>query len=85
MSKQAILYSISALGIGTLSYLAMDSDRRRAIKNKITKWTSQQTNKQDNISAIEKAGRPEMDNMENSKMVAEGSQFGVNYYNKIKQ
>ncbi len=35
-------------------------------------------------SSIDKAGFPELDNIENAKMVDEGSQFGVEYYNHLK-
>lgn len=34
---------------------------------------------------IEEAGLPETDAIENAKMVDEGSQFGVNYYNHLKE
>ena len=34
---------------------------------------------------IEEAGDPHADNPENTKMVSEGSLYGVNYYNRIKQ
>ncbi|MGM8214332.1 hypothetical protein ACLIA0_02050 [Bacillaceae bacterium W0354] len=34
---------------------------------------------------INKAGKPDLDHLDNAKMVSEGSQYGVQYYNEVVQ
>lgn len=69
--KEIILSTIGAVGVGTLTFLVMNpKNKRKETKTNLP---------------IRKAGVPEEDHTENAKMVAEGSQFGVDYYNKIKE
>ncbi|MCM3741137.1 hypothetical protein M3210_12740 [Oceanobacillus luteolus] len=87
MRKRNIITAVGAsvLGAGAASYLLMNDERKSKIKDKINNFM----NKQDNEElTFEKAGHPDqvdardIADLENSKMVSEGSQFGVQYYNE---
>lgn len=89
MKKRWIYSGVGAVGAGAISYLLKDETRRENLKNKaksVTNTVRENLKKDDNSDLpVEKAGVPEYDHTENSKMVDEGSQFGVQYYNKIKE
>lgn len=74
MNKKLLLL---ASGVGALSGLAVT-------------YTINKKNNKDHFSTFENAGIPDQssnksdDQLENSKMVSEGSQFGVQYYNELK-
>lgn len=89
MKKKWIFSTVGAVGAGALGYVLKDENRRSVIKEKAKTFSnsvkdSLQKNNQEDLP-IEKAGVPETDHVENTKMVDEGSQFGVQYYNKVKQ
>ncbi|WP_407268137.1 hypothetical protein [Radiobacillus sp. PE A8.2] len=71
MKKRWMIPAIGAISAGAISYTVFS--------------VKKQKNKQSNSLPIEPAGVPEKDNTDNAKMVSEGSQFGVNYYNRVKQ
>ncbi|NIK10650.1 hypothetical protein ACKXGF_06285 [Alkalibacillus sp. S2W] len=81
MSRKLIISSAIAAGAAVTSYLLIDENRRQDVKNKINDFTNYLTGER---FPIEEAGKPELDDLENSEMVAEGSQFGVQYYNEVK-
>ncbi|HEX6595269.1 MAG TPA: hypothetical protein VF095_11950 [Bacillota bacterium] len=74
MKKRYLLSAAGALGIGILGYYLTKRQR--------------QSNEQ--YSTFEHAGAPDQSpvndlaQLENAKMVSEGSQFGVQYYNEKK-
>jgi hypothetical protein len=77
-------YIVSALGVGVAGYLMGT--------RKATNHTSiNETSEIDEDLTLYNAGKPdqvddlELDQLENAKMVSEGSQFGVQYYNNIKE
>ena len=70
--KTFIYSTIGAVGAGTITYLLMKPKSNRQLRD-------------EHSLPIREAGVPEDDNPENAKMVAEGSQFGVNYYNHVKR
>ncbi|WP_042145076.1 hypothetical protein [Paucisalibacillus sp. EB02] len=76
-------YVVSALGLGVAGYI-MGS---KANKNHSSLTESKGI---DEDITFYNAGKPdqvddlELDQLENAKMVSEGSQFGVQYYNNIK-
>lgn len=86
VKKRMILSGIGAVGAG-VSYVLKDKDKRDKLMNKAKDIKQQFTNKSNSNSnmPIEEAGKPELDQEENAKMVSEGSQFGVNYYNEVKE
>ncbi|UOQ85452.1 hypothetical protein [Gracilibacillus salinarum] len=74
----------AAAGVATISYMLMDKDKRTMLMDK---WSGVKDylNTENTDLPIEEAGDPGKDQLENADMVAEGSQFGVDYYNKVKQ
>ncbi|MRI66691.1 hypothetical protein GH885_10145 [Gracilibacillus thailandensis] len=85
MRKRSIVGMIGAAGVATsISLVLMDKSKRQSLMNKWNDWkNAMQMN--DSHLPIEEAGDPGKDNLENADMVAEGSQFGVHYYNKVRQ
>ncbi|MFD2656226.1 hypothetical protein [Gracilibacillus thailandensis] len=83
--KRSIVGMIGAAGVATsISLVLMDKSKRQSLMNKWNDWkNAMQMN--DSHLPIEEAGDPGKDNLENADMVAEGSQFGVHYYNKVRQ
>ncbi|SHF48481.1 hypothetical protein [Ornithinibacillus halophilus] len=82
-------YILSALGVGAASYLLTNPSSRDKLKDMIQGMTTD--NNLDNPSVMENAGEPDqftnqedLAQLENAKMVSEGSQFGVQYFNKVK-
>ncbi|MET3682002.1 uncharacterized membrane protein (DUF106 family) [Alkalibacillus flavidus] len=82
MARKLILSSAIAAGAAVTSYLLIDENRRQQVKNKFNEFKQYMSNESD--FPIEEAGKPELDDIENADMVAEGSQFGVQYYNEVK-
>lgn len=89
MKKRWIYSGVGAVGAGALTFLLKDENRRTGLKDKAKSFTNtiRERVQNDNNSGlpVEKAGVPEADHVENTKMVDEGSQFGVQYYNKIRE
>ncbi|QDP40050.1 hypothetical protein [Radiobacillus deserti] len=75
----------SAISLGA-SYFLRKKENRSMLMDKLkqAKQTIMNENS-NNRSSIEKAGMPELGQPENAKMVSEGSQFGVQYYNEMKE
>ncbi|WP_347860694.1 hypothetical protein U0355_08220 [Salimicrobium sp. PL1-032A] len=65
---------------GAVACLMYDEDRRAQITDKVKQLNN---NDGSDDMPIREAGEPEADNLQNSKMVSEGSQFGVQYYNEL--
>ncbi|SFM00735.1 hypothetical protein SAMN04487943_106157 [Gracilibacillus orientalis] len=84
MRKRSVIGMLGATGIATLSFVLMDKSKRERMMNKWNEWRNTFQTNQSNLP-LEAAGDPGKDNLENTDMVAEGSQFGVNYYNKIRK
>ncbi len=90
MKKRWIYSGVGALGAGAVTYLLKDEKRRTDLKDKAKSFTDSvrenfQSNDENSDLPVQKAGVPEVDHSENTKMVDEGSQFGVQYYNKIRE
>ncbi|SER97267.1 hypothetical protein SAMN04487944_11431 [Gracilibacillus ureilyticus] len=71
--------------VGGLSYVLMDKTRRDNVKSKFKEIKQSVSNNNSSHLPVDEAGDPGKQGIQNSNMVAEGSQFGVNYYNKIRQ
>src|SRR5690625_7715004 len=91
MKKRYMISTIGAIGAGALaSYLLKDKESRAQVKEKIGHYIEGFTgNNEKKHSLLEDAGIPDqvdhqdLAQFENAKMVSEGSQYGVNYYNEV--
>ncbi|WP_339178441.1 hypothetical protein [Oceanobacillus sp. FSL W7-1293] len=79
MKKRYVVSALGAVGAGVAGVLLTDRKKRKKIKSSLG-----------TLRVFENAGKPdefteeELDQLENAKMVSEGSQFGVQYYNEKK-
>ncbi|MFC4404705.1 hypothetical protein [Gracilibacillus xinjiangensis] len=89
MGKGKMANIIGGAAVVGLSFVLMDKTKRRNIKSKFKEMSNTISNKDknnnDNSLPVDEAGDPGKQGIQNSNMVAEGSQFGVNYYNKTRQ
>ncbi|WP_181348958.1 IS1 family transposase [Thalassobacillus sp. CUG 92003] len=83
MRKRWIFSAVGAVAGGTVAYVLKDEERRNQLKEKAKRLQDNWTQPDHEDMPIEEAGKPELDQHENSKMVYEGSQFGVQYYNEL--
>lgn len=81
-------YLLAAAGLGAVvGYVLMDEENRRNLMEKINPLL----NDANNYSKIEDVGMPDqiesskLEQLEKAKMVSEGSQYGVQYYNEVKE
>lgn len=90
MKKRYLLSAAGALGAGVAGYLLKDEKNRMKMKDITSKFRNKNKGTEEN-STFENAGVPDqaedkdLSQFENSKMVSEGSQFGVQYYNEKKK
>ncbi|MFS0644649.1 hypothetical protein [Siminovitchia sp. 179-K 8D1 HS] len=89
MGKAKNINSLILLSLGLAgAYLSSRENREKAMemvsrmKDKaMSLWGS----RKDGVDLIEKAGHPDKYSLEDAKMVSEGSQYGVHYYNEEQQ
>ncbi|UOQ43173.1 hypothetical protein MUN89_14675 [Halobacillus salinarum] len=81
MRKRWIFTAVGAVAGGTIAYMMKDEDKRKMAMDKAKSIQANFTSKDD--MPIQEAGKPEVSDLENAKMVSEGSQFGVKYYNEL--
>ncbi|MGJ9458563.1 hypothetical protein [Oceanobacillus sp. CF4.6] len=89
MKKRYLLSAVGVMGASVAGYYLKDEKNRNKIKEVSNGVTGKIKGKTD--STFENAGVPDQSSetsdiaqLENSKMVSEGSQFGVQYYNDKK-
>ncbi|MHA6251421.1 hypothetical protein [Oceanobacillus sp. CAU 1775] len=89
MRKRSIVTAVGAgvIGASAASYFLMNENQKEKVKDKFSNMTNMFSNG-DVATTFEKAGKPDqlesrdIADLENAKMVSEGSQFGVQYYNE---
>lgn len=81
-------YLLAAAGLGAVvGYVLMNEENRKNLIEKINLLI----NNKNTYSKIEDVGMPdqinnnELEQLEKAKMVSEGSQYGVQYYNEVKE
>ncbi|WP_163536682.1 hypothetical protein [Gracilibacillus sp. YIM 98692] len=84
MRKKGMISIIGAAGAAATTYMLVDKGKREKLKSKFSQMKSMSKNNDSNLP-LEEAGNPSKASLENADMVAEGSQYGVQYYNKVKQ
>lgn len=79
---------IAVGSIGVVGYILRNKENRDKLKDKFKSILDRFREGGKEYSTIEQAGIPDqldkddLAQLENAKMVSEGSQYGVNYYNK---
>ncbi|RDW18524.1 hypothetical protein CWR48_12740 [Oceanobacillus arenosus] len=82
--------AVSAIGASVAGYYLKEKGNREKLKRNLQGLKSKLLGKEDRNSTFENAGIPDEapnldhEQLENAKMVSEGSQFGVQYYNEKK-
>ncbi|WP_091494546.1 hypothetical protein [Amphibacillus marinus] len=83
--KKVLWVSGIVVGSSVVTYLTLNKQQRNTMTNWVTTAKKKMKLKHRQGFPIEQAGDPIGDHLENANMVSEGSQYGVNYYNEIKQ
>lgn len=83
--KKSVIYVMVVAGASALTFTLLNRDMRHRYATKIKDVSHTLKLKHKSDFPIEEAGHPSIDQLDNSDMVFEGSQFGVDYYNKVKQ
>ncbi|MGD6818862.1 hypothetical protein [Metabacillus sp. 84] len=83
--------ALSTAGVAATVYLK-DKSRRAKLsygvkqaQGKVVSMFSKDKNKEDEKFPVDKAGNPDPQDVEDNKMVSEGAQYSVQYYNDSKQ
>lgn len=92
MNRRIITTFVIAIGV-LLGFLFGNKENRRKLKENFEdlKYKMSIFNSETNHSLLKNAGIPDqledqdITQLENAKMVSEGSQYGVNYYNEIQE
>ncbi|RDW17961.1 hypothetical protein [Oceanobacillus chungangensis] len=83
--------AVSAIGASVAGYYLKEKGNRQKLKQNFRNLKNKLFNTEKQYSIFDNAGVPdqvpsiEHEQLENSKMVSEGSQFGVQYYNEKKE
>lgn len=90
MKKRYLVSGVGAIGASVAGIVLKDKNKRDKIMNTARDTGSKLKNRNAKNTTLEEAGVPDESvkkdtaQLENSKMVSEGSTFGVNYYNETK-
>ncbi len=82
--KRNLFILLVAVAMSFVSVLLINEKRRQEMLIKLTDRKRSIHLRDNTHFPIREAGMPYTDNLENSKMVSEGSQYGVEFYNRIK-
>lgn len=91
MKKRYFVSGVGAIGAGVAGFVLKDKDKRDKVMTTVKNTTSKLKNRNEKNTTLEEAGIPDesekkdIAQLENSKMVSEGSLFGVSYYNEVKE
>lgn len=79
--------SAVVLGVGAAAlWMAMKPENKAKLGNMATKMKGKiMPSTQQTVLPVAKAGNPDPLDLEDNKMVSEGSMYGVNYYNETLQ
>lgn len=94
LKKRYVATAVGFFGTGLIaSYLLSDKEKRNKLRARFSEYQRKilRRNEFEDYSTLEEAGIPDqleridLAQIENAKMVSEGSQYGVNYYNEVKE
>ncbi|MCZ0703975.1 hypothetical protein J2T56_002209 [Natronobacillus azotifigens] len=83
--RKNIFFVFVAICASIVTYLMMDQEKRKRFLSRFHDFMVGIKLKKNEGFPIDAAGDPALDNLDNADMVSEGSQFGVQYYNKVKK
>ncbi|WLR51545.1 hypothetical protein LC040_01175 [Bacillus tianshenii] len=84
MMRRRTVAMLAGVGAATAVTAVMNKDKLQTATSKVTDKIKKQNSDREDSLPIEKAGKSSPEDLENNKMVSEGSQFGPNYYHNYK-
>ncbi|MBY8913385.1 hypothetical protein KY305_11620 [Bacillus sp. YC2] len=86
MKQKLLISGLAVSTVGVTSYLLKDKSNRQKVKNFIHSIKTSFSSKP-NIDSfpVSKAGNPHPEDIEDNKMVSEGSMYPVQYYDNKKK
>ena len=89
MNKKAVLVpSIVAGAVGTAAFLLKDEDKRDRFKQSYQRYMAKmkgKTEEAEDEKLNEKVGYSDPEDIEDNRMVSEGSQYSVHHFNKAQE
>ncbi|AEB61758.1 hypothetical protein QRX25_01290 [Bacillus sp. L381] len=86
MKQKLLISGLAVSTVGVTSYLLKDKSNRQKVKSFIRNMKTSLSGKHDIESfPVNKAGNPHPEDIEDNKMVSEGSMYPVQYYDDKKK
>jgi hypothetical protein len=77
-TKSAVMLGVGAAAL----WMAMKPENKTKLTNMATQMKDKIMPSKTDVIPVQKAGNPDPMDLEDNKMVSEGSMYGVNYYNE---
>ncbi|MCM3665288.1 hypothetical protein M3204_12790 [Mesobacillus subterraneus] len=77
-TKSAVMLGVGAAAL----WMAMKPENKNKLTNMATQMKDKIMPSKTDVIPVQKAGNPDPMDLEDNKMVSEGSMYGVNYYNE---
>lgn len=77
-TKSAVMLGVGAAAL----WMAMKPENKNKLTNMATQMKDKIMPSKTDVIPVQKAGNPDPLDLEDNKMVSEGSMYGVNYYNE---
>lgn len=77
-TKSAVMLGVGAAAL----WMAMKPENKNKLTNMATQMKDKIMPSKTDVVPVQKAGNPDPMDLEDNKMVSEGSMYGVNYYNE---
>ena len=77
-TKSAVMLGVGAAAL----WMAMKPENKNKLTNMATQMKDKIMTSKTDVIPVQKAGNPDPMDLEDNKMVSEGSMYGVNYYNE---
>jgi hypothetical protein len=87
-SQKYLLSGLVVSTVGVTTYLLKDKPKRDKTKETVQKWMTKIKSpflEKEQELPIDKAGKPDPEDVDDTKMVSEGAMTGVQYYNEKQQ
>ncbi|GAA4066936.1 hypothetical protein [Amphibacillus indicireducens] len=83
--KRNFLIILVAAVTSFVSVFLLNQNRQNKVLEELTDLKRSMQLRNNTHFPIQEAGLPYTDNLDNAKMVSEGSQYGVEYYNRLQK